>query len=181
MLVKINSTGYVIAFFELIKEKNSFQIMHKQVLELREILKLNKELYIFFSDKNINKKDKFKFVDDVFAIYSKDLKNFLKVIIEKNSVSVLDTILKQYLKMSNNQLNILYAKIYTVHPLNILQLTKIRRKLEKMYNKNIELKNEIDESLISGFQIKIGSEIIEQNVNNDLERIKKYILEQEEV
>lgn len=78
--------------------------------------------------------------------------------------------------MTSDVLNILFAKIITAYPLSDEQLKAIKNKLEKQYNKKIEIQTAIDSSLISGFEIHVNSEIISKNYNEELNKIKNFII-----
>ncbi|EFF41573.1 ATP synthase F1 subunit delta [Mycoplasmopsis alligatoris] len=176
MYVKANPVGYAIAFYDLVKEKNDFSLIHNQVNELKDVIAQNKDLILFLSAKSITLDQKYELVDQIFAQYDKRLINLIKVVVQRNNANELKHILIHYLRLSNTELNIKFARVLTAQKLTKVQLEKIKTKLENLYNQKFEIRNEINEELISGYQIHLGSEIIEKNINNDLEKIKNTII-----
>ncbi|MBW0603528.1 ATP synthase F1 subunit delta [Mycoplasmopsis anatis] len=181
MLQKSNPVGYAIAYYEIAKESNKIKEVHSQVSTFKDILNANKDMIKFLNDPEILNKEKFDFLDDVFKDYDRGLINLIKVMIEKRNVNLLEKVLSHYLKMSNNDLNIRFAKIITAMEISDKTLKLIKEKLEKFYNGVVEIKTEINPDLISGFEIHIGSQIISRNVSADLINFKNFINEDKEV
>ncbi|ADE19498.1 ATP synthase F1 subunit delta [Mycoplasma crocodyli] len=180
MYVKANPVGYAIAFYDLIKEVGDFKPIHTQVNKLKDVLVENNDLVAFLNTKSIPIKKKFEIIDEIFDDLDRRLINLVKVVTERNNALLLKHILIHYLRLSNNELNIKFARIVTAEKLQKTELQKIKKKLETLYKEKFELKNEVDEDLISGYQIHLGSEIIERNINNDLEKIKHEIIKERE-
>lgn len=181
MLQKSNPVGYAIAYYEIAKESNKIKEVHNQISTFKDILNLNKEMLTFLNNPEILNEEKFKFLDEVFADYDRDFINLIKVMIEKRNVNLLEKVLSHYLKMSNNELNIRFAKIISAMEISDKTLQLIKEKLEKFYNGVVEVKIEINPELISGFEIHIGSQIISRNVSSDLINFKNFINEDKEV
>ncbi|UUM20043.1 MULTISPECIES: ATP synthase F1 subunit delta [unclassified Mycoplasma] len=171
MLDKSTVKGYVIAIFELVKESNKTNLIHKQMNKLLNIIKANPELIPFLNNDLISKDDKLSLIDQILVDFDQLIINSVKVIIERKSVNKLKKIITHYLKLSNQALNISFVKVITAKLLSHDYLAKIQAKLEKQYNKTFELKHVVDPSLISGFKIVFDSKIIQSNYQNDLNEL----------
>lgn len=181
MYKKTNPVGYAIALYELVKESQKFQQTHNEANQFKDIIEKFPNLLYFLNDASISNEEKFKFIDQIIPDYSADFKNLIKVAIERREALIIKKILIEYLKMSNIQLKIQYAKVITAFDLTKNEIQSIKQKLEKLYKKTIELEVEIDPSLISGYEIHIGSEIIQNNFKSQLEKMKNFIIQKKEV
>ncbi|WP_027120915.1 ATP synthase F1 subunit delta [Mycoplasmopsis lipofaciens] len=178
MYKKANPEGYALALFELAQEDKIEKEIHALMIELKNAIQ-NDNLFINnLITSEISNEKKYKYIEDIF----KDIKNstliinFLKVLVEKNSANLLNRIISLYLKLSNEVLKIKFAKIYSAFEISEEKLEKIKAKLEKKFNSKIELDHEIDKNLISGFRIKIDSQVIEQNFDFDLKSLEQILL-----
>ncbi|UUD35007.1 ATP synthase F1 subunit delta [Mycoplasmopsis caviae] len=173
MYSKANPEGYALALFELAKADKQMKAINDNVVSLYNVICESNSLVEKLSDQSFEKNKKYDYIDKIFKNISnsKLIANFLKVLVERNAVSLLRRSLEHYLKLANKHLNIRFALITTAFELSDEKLRKIKQKLEKQYNTEIVLKHQIDESLISGFKIKMDSLVIEQNYKKDLEEI----------
>lgn len=171
MLDKSNIKGYAIALFELVKEANKFEQIHVECNQILTVVQQNPNLIDFWSALNVPNQEKLKLVDDLLFDYDPILKNLIKVAIERKSINKIKTILTHYLKLSNEALKISFVKVITAKEISQDHLDRIKDKLEKHYHRRFEIKNVIDKSLISGFQIVSESRIIQKNYKNDLAQL----------
>jgi len=51
------------------------------------------------------------------------------------------------------------------------QIEAIIKGLEKRYGKNIEVKSEVNTSLIGGFSVKCGDEVIDHSIKGKLDKL----------
>lgn len=72
--------------------------------------------------------------------------------------------------------NVLKGIVKTVVPLTQEQYQKLIAKLEDKYNKKIELKQEIDKSIIGGLYIEIENEFIDATINSQYKEMKDLML-----
>lgn len=179
MYIKANPNGYALALFELVKEQKNFEEIHQQMKTLREIIDKNPELILYWKNANISLQDKWSLVDEILQGFDKLIINTCKVIIERRASFMMKKIVTHYLKLSNEVLNILFAKVITAFELDEATIEKIKNKLEKQTNKKIEILTEIDPDLISGFQIVFDTELYQRNYKNDLLNLKNQIINDE--
>ncbi|WP_027334952.1 ATP synthase F1 subunit delta [Mycoplasmopsis felifaucium] len=176
MYSKANPDGYALALFELLKEQKLVEKTYNFLAEFDDFINNDEIITTVLSNINETKEERLSLIDDISQkmSISKDtdiFKNFLKVLVDRNTASLLPRIMSAYLTMAQSYLNILSGKIYTAYPLKKETLNQIITKLEKEKNKRVILKDYIDESLISGFKIVLGNEIIEHNAETDLKKL----------
>ncbi|QSF13833.1 ATP synthase F1 subunit delta [Mycoplasma sp. Mirounga ES2805-ORL] len=181
MYSKANAESYALALFELSKESNNVLQMHKLASGLFNAIKNEYKLINIISNTEISKEKRFIYIEKIFNDIkdSELLVKFIKILIEQNLTHILNRILIQFLKLSNEELHIKYAKIYTAFELSSTKLEKIKQKLEKKFNCKIDLHHIIKKELISGFRIEIESLIIENSIDSDLKKLEFLITKKE--
>jgi len=73
----------------------------------------------------------------------------------------------------------LRAHVKTVIPLEEEDRKNLKEKLEKKYNKEIILKEEIDKSIIGGVYVRVGDDVIDGTIKSKLNEMKRIMLRTE--
>ena len=72
----------------------------------------------------------------------------------------------------NDKQNILEGTIYSVIELNEDQISRIEQVISKKLDKKVELKNEINSSLIGGVKVVINDMVFDGSITNRIESLK---------
>ena len=97
------------------------------------------------------------------------IKSFLAVIAEARRITLIKQIYLNFVKLSKIDQNILEVELFVTTQLEKDHLEKIKTLLQKKYHKHtIEIKQTIKKSVLGGLMIKIGSQIIDATVKNQL-------------
>lgn len=165
------ASRYAESFFSLGLDK-------KCVEEYKNDLKLVKNIFSdvnntkeFFLCERITKDEKKKLIKDTLAnVVNKDTLNFLLLLVDKGRIGRYEDIIKAYIKLANDELNIKEGVIESVRP---LAKDKIEE-LEKVLSKDgieVELKQKINKSLISGFKISFDNEVIDASMKDRIDKL----------
>ena len=101
---------------------------------------------------------------------------FLLLLVDRNRISVLDSIAQKFLELSYKQDSIEIAKITSSIQLSAEQQKAIAEKLKVLTGaKQIKLALKIDPHLIGGFTIEIGSKMIDTSIRGQLRQISALI------
>lgn len=164
---------YSLAIFEIAEEKSSIQKMYKQLLAVQELLNENNELHDFVNNPLVPKVSKKEVVQQVLADGTDPmLLNFFLVLIEKDRVSLFDSICKAYKKFMNEKENIVDVKVTTARKITAKQEAEVAEKVSKMLNKKVVLSKHIDARLLGGIVIQVGDKLIDGSVARRLKNIK---------
>lgn len=159
---------YAKALFQLKDTKEEKKKFYNDLLETIEIFK-DEEVYKFFIHPEIPKKVK---KENIEQAYEKgDYRDFLMVLIDNDRLNIINEIKDEYYLLLLNQDK---EKLVTVYSKNLLSesyLKELKNKLEKKYQTNIILKNEIDESIIAGIKIQVDSSLTDLTINSDFENL----------
>ena len=97
--------------------------------------------------------------------------NFLRVLGEAKRLSLLPTISSEYKKLLAEKDSSSDLTITSAYELSAEQIDSITKGLEKRYGKNVTVKSEVDLTLIGGFSVKCGDEVIDHSIKGRLDKL----------
>ena len=173
--MSIIARRYAEAYFSLSLEKD---IVEKNKFEFKEINNLFSEienLKLFFLSEQISKQDKKQLLtSSLQKAVSKDTLNFLLLLVDKNRIGIYDEIIKEYIHLANEELNIKEGIIESVRPLDNKKVNELEESLSKDGQK-VELSQKINKSLISGFKIKFDNYVIDGSMKSKIDKLQETI------
>ena len=110
-------------------------------------------------------------VDD--AELSKRISNFVNILKKNNDLSLSGKIIEHYFKYRREQKNISKVEITSCDKLD----TEVTNDIIKKFNKQIEIEEKIDKTLLGGIIIKIDDNtLIDGSVKRKLENLRKNLV-----
>ena len=101
---------------------------------------------------------------------------FLMVLIERNRINLLGSIINSYLELIYQTASIKMIEISTASAFTNLQKDTLIQKLKELTNaREIRLVMTVDPSLIGGFLIQTESKVIDFTVKNQLQQLAKHL------
>ncbi len=97
--------------------------------------------------------------------------NFLKVLGEAKRLSLLPTISSEYKKLLAEKDSSSDLTITSAYDLSAEQIDSITAGLEKRYGKNVTVKSQVDSTLIGGFSVKCGDEVLDHSIKGRLDKL----------
>ncbi len=157
--------------------KLSYLSIATDLANIQMILNNSKDLYEALINPLISVSDKEEVIDKVFE---KDVdvlvKNFLKLLVEKNRFSLIYEISDVFNEMLDDINEIARVNVTSAVELNDTEKLKIQDKLSEKLNKQICIKYDVDKSIIAGLVIKMGDDIIDMSVAQKLEDFKMALI-----
>lgn len=103
---------------------------------------------------------------------SEGVHNFLGLLLEKDRISFLPQIEADYRQLADELTGVLRAQLVTAAELDQKQRQAIRAALEKQTGKKVELKAQVDPTLIGGLQVEVGGRVFDGSLRTQLKRIE---------
>lgn len=167
------ASRYAVALFEVCDELNSFDKVYSDLETICNLLKENSDLNGALKSPLVNKEDKKSLVEKIFSNLDKMTINFLKVAIDKNRMNILDEVKLNFKNLVNEKLNKVDGVAVTAVSMTNEEIKGLEEKLSKKYNKNVTLKNIVDETVIGGVLVRLGNEEIDGTVKGNLAKLKE--------
>jgi len=108
---------------------------------------------------------------------TKELLNFIFILIDKHRVYAWDGIGNEYEKLVWKKEGHAKGIIYSAVPIEGEKLKAFELKTDAALNKRIQLENRIDKSLIAGVKIYVDGKLIDASVKTRLESMKQRIVQ----
>ena len=102
---------------------------------------------------------------------------FVNLLIDKRRITLLPEVAAEFERMVREVKNIAFATATSAVPLSPEQLVALERSLETRTGMDIELKTDVDPSLMGGVLVRIGDTVLDGTVKGSLERLREQLLE----
>ena len=164
---------YSLALYELAEENSELAVVEKNINELVEIYNSNDELKNFIKNPTHSQSNQLLVINKISSKInlSKIVKNFLSILVTKRRIFFLNTIFKHFLLLVSKKRGELKASLISSKSLNNDELNNLNAEISKVLGTVINLDYKVDESLIGGLKIQVGSLMVDTTIKN---RLKKY-------
>jgi F-type H+-transporting ATPase subunit delta len=105
--------------------------------------------------------------------FSDTLKNFLRLLVDKNRIGALEEIADYYSRLTDEISNVTRAEVITARALKNEHMDKLQQALTKLTSKKVKMDVKEDESLIGGLIVKIGDLVLDGSVMAQLKGLKE--------
>ena len=172
-MIDIIANRYAEALFQLSEEENITKEIYNELHSVLNIIKSNKDLDNVLKSPLVAKAEKVQLIETLFNNkINNNLKNFLKILVEKGRISSLKSIELTFKQLLNDRDNIIEGTVISAIPLTGEKVKELEEKLSKKYNKNVTLENKVDKSILGGVLIRLGNIQIDGSVKTRLDNIK---------
>ncbi len=162
--------------FALAKEENTVSSWKDQVTAILSAMEENDDLHLFFQAVKISKEEKRDFIDKVFKDADKDIRNFMKLVIDKGRSYYMQEIFESYEKRANEELGIQKAVVTSARKLSEEDMQRIKETLAKKTGKTIVLTNKVDPSVIAGIKVTVGNNVTDITMSTRIEQLRNALL-----
>lgn len=107
------------------------------------------------------------------AAFSNTIRNFLRLLLDKNRIGALGPITENYVKLTDEISNVTRADIITARPLKPEAQKKLEQALASLTSKTVRTKVREDSSLIGGIVVKLGDLVLDGSVKAQLQGLKE--------
>ena len=105
--------------------------------------------------------------------------HFLDLVIDKRREGILEEVEPEYVRLANEFRNVVPVRVTSAVPLTADEQSGLRKKLEKLTGKMVELQLAEDPELIGGLVVQIGDTVIDGSVRGYLASLREKLLGRE--
>ena len=165
---------YAKALFELAKEKTEIGSTEEDLIALGTMLDGSSELNRLILSPVMSRVEQGKAMAAVVeqAGLGGLTKNFIGLLARNRRLFVLRQIIQSFLDLSESDRGNVTAEVISATPLNGSQLSAIANQLSRSAGKNAVVQSRIDEDLLGGMIVKMGSRMVDNSLRSKLERMK---------
>jgi F-type H+-transporting ATPase subunit delta len=172
------ATRYAKSLIDLSLERGELEAVHNDMLYLQAVSKSNPDFVAVLKSPVISPDKKQAIIQAVTDGHISELTAlFNRLLVKKGRESNLPEITRAFIEQYNKHEQIFLVKLTTASPVSDAVKKEIVDKVKSQSDmKTIQLTTEVDESLIGGFVLQIGDQLVDASVSYDLNNIKKQFL-----
>jgi F-type H+-transporting ATPase subunit delta len=104
------------------------------------------------------------------------VKKFAEQLRKDGQLKNADKIMDKFAKLFNAKNGIVEAIVTTAHEMNSGQIEQVESFLKEKYSaKTVEIENVVDEKIKGGIIVRVGDEVLDGSISNQLKRLQKVL------
>ncbi len=173
------SERYSRALFEVSKESNELDKVEKDIKDFQILLNESSVIQNFIKNptQSINQQVKVVNLISEKLKFSKNLNNFLLLLIEKRRIFFLKKIFESFLKLCLKKRGEIKASLISSKELSQPELDKINKDLSESMGAILKFDYKVDKELIGGLKLQLGSYMIDTSIKNKLKKYEQAMIE----
>ncbi|MCC5909652.1 MAG: F0F1 ATP synthase subunit delta [Clostridiaceae bacterium] len=175
-MAELVAKRYAGALFDVAMEENKLQPIKEEMEFIETCLKENQDFAKLLNTPLIGSNEKKGVIKNVFENQlSNEVLNFLHILVDKGRTPYMHEIIKEFKKIADASKNMVEAIAITAIPLEKETLLKLQVQLSMASGKNVQLKNEVDKTVIGGIFVQMGDKVIDGTLRNRLGHLKQQL------
>ena len=170
------ASRYAKALMEIAKEQNKVSSVLKDMKFILQINTSTNDFESLISSPIISAEKKIQTFEKVFDQFEDVSKSFVKLITDNRRESILPAIAQSFILQVKDYEGITPITITSAVPLEKSVRDVIVTKIQKSVKHKLEIKEQVDESLIGGFVVKMGDMEIDASISNQFNNLKKRLV-----
>ena len=173
------SERYSRALFEVSKESSELDKVEDNIKNFQILFNSSPEIKNFLKNptQSTNKqKEVINVLSDKLE-FSKNLKNFFLLLIEKRRIFFVQKISESFLKLCSKKRGEIKASLISSKELSKSELDEVSKDLSAAMGSTLKLDYKVDKELIGGLKLQLGSFMIDTSIKSKLKKYEQVMLE----
>ena len=173
------SERYSRALFEVVKEANELVKVEVDIKNFLAFFDSSEETRNFIKNPTQDLRTQVEFVNLLAnnLDFTKNLKNFLLLLIEKRRIFFVKKIFNSFMRLCSQRRGEIKASLISSKELSQSQLEDISKDLSSSIGSTLKFDYKVDKELIGGLKLQLGSYMIDTSIKNKLKKYKQVMLE----
>ena len=166
------------ALFDLGKETSSLADVNKDVMSFADTWEASDELRLVLDDPLVPEASREAILRDIASRLGvgATATNTLRLLAQKRRLVILPELARQLARLTDEDANLLRAKVTSAVPLGESYLGRLRAELEKATGKRVALDQAVDPALVAGVVTQIGDRVIDGSLKARLQGFRESLL-----
>lgn len=172
------ASQYAEAIFQIASKTEQLpEKIANELQAINQIIKATPDLELIFSHPSIANEQKKALLNSLFASKVHELTfRLLELLTDKRRLKLLPHIEAQYKIRLNEAKQIIPAKLIGSDHLSDPDIANVKARLTEHLGKRLELEVTVDHSLIGGFILRLGDQVIDGSLRGRLRAIEKELM-----
>ena len=173
------SERYARALFELSNENSEINEIEKNLNDFLSFYDSSEEFRNFIKNPTQTPENQLNVINILCKNlkFTENLQNFLSLLIEKRRIFFVKKIIKNFFILCSKKRGEVSAALISSKALSKDELDRISIDFSNSMGSTIKFDYSVDESLIGGLKIQLGSFMIDTSIKDRLKRYKKLMIE----
>ena len=173
------SERYARALFEVARESSELEKIEIDLRNFLDIYKSSMELVNFIKDPTQSNSSQFEMINIIYEHlkFSKNIKNFFSLLIVKRRIFFVEKIIMSFLKLSSQKRGEVKGSLVSSKKLSKEELNVISSEFSQSIGSKIKFDYSVDEKLIGGVKIQVGSIMVDTSIRNKLRKYEQMMIE----
>ena len=173
------SERYSRALFEVSRDSNELSKVEEDIKNFQTLINLSKEIKNFLKDptQNIKTQNETIILISNKIGFSKNLKNFLLLLIAKRRILFSQKIFESFLRLCSKKRGEIKASLISSKELTKSELNHISEELSKSMGSSLKFDYILNKELIGGLKLQLGSYMIDTSIKSKLKKIEQKLIE----
>jgi F-type H+-transporting ATPase subunit delta len=164
---------YAKAVLELANEQNASKVVNDDMKSIGNAIAESKALNEMLQSPVVHSKVKKKALLEVFPDLNPLSVKLIDTLVENKRIDILDAVAQKVNQLYDESQGTQIAKVTTAVPLTDELKAKVLAKVKALTGNDAEIKNEIDQSILGGFILRIGDIQYNASIANKLDKLKR--------
>ena len=162
---------YTEAVFSLARDSGSFDQWQRDLDKLAELTGDSQAAMVLASPK-VTEETKLALITEQLSGSQPEALNLAQLLLERGRLSIATEMADVFRELALAELGIVVAEVTTAMPIDKAAESAIRQRLSTLVGKQVEIRTRVDESIIGGIIARVGDQLIDGSVSNQLRRLR---------
>jgi F-type H+-transporting ATPase subunit delta len=178
VLDKSVAITFVNALLEIAAKKGLMERIEKDLALVSDVITKHGKLEKTLFHPSITRNEKKKLIKKVFGASVSDLMvNFLNLLVDRRRERIVEFLPAIYKETVDASKGVINARVTTVAPLTESQMSGLKKRLDKLTGKNVEIEVVQDPQILGGILIRVGNKMIDGSIAGRLKNLRTRLLE----
>lgn len=161
---------YAQAVFELARDSNRFDEWERDLGVLNAVM-TDPVTSTYLESPKTSFADKRALLDKALEHAQPEAKRLATMLLERHRLTSVPEIFEHYQSLLLEEKGIVIADVTTAVPLDAAGEKMIKQQLSELVGKDVEVRSQVDPAIIGGMVARIGDNLIDGSVSNQLRRL----------
>ena len=173
------SERYSRALFQVADEAKELDAIESEIKIFQSLFTSSAEVRNFIHNPTQSTNTQISFIELLAKKlgFSKNLKNFFLLLIEKRRIFFVKKIFENFLKLCSKNRGEIKASLISSKELSSNELNEVSKDLSQSMGSTIIFDYKVDKGLIGGLKLQVGSFMIDTSIKNKLKKYEQAMLE----
>ncbi len=166
---------YAEALFEVAREKGNLDAIGDQLGQFADAVDGDRDLQVFFFSPYFSSAEKVDGLGQAVAGAEPELQNFLELLIEKQRMTEIFRIRRQYERLWKQENRRIDVTVTSAVELDPAVVEKIGEEIERQTERKVELASRVDGEILGGIVLQVGNMVLDASIRSRLEKLRKSV------